>query len=150
MKKYLPFFIGLLLALPLSALAIIIVQPDFPDVDRKAWYRNAVYMAREKGWMSGYSNGNFGPGNPVLRHELPVILSNYDKNMEKMYAQLKGVLCYNKGNSLDELGVKVVDQAKYSEALSGFCGGQWPGPVGCRTPYDAKTGVYQSQFTVCP
>ncbi|PIR55123.1 hypothetical protein COU74_03000 [Candidatus Peregrinibacteria bacterium CG10_big_fil_rev_8_21_14_0_10_36_19] len=150
MKKHLSFAIGLLFALPLSALAYVIAQPDFPDVPRTEWYADAVYSAREKGWISGYANGNFGPQNPVLRSELPAILDRYDKNMEKMYSQLKGIICYNKGNSLDELGLKVTNEEKYSDALSGFCGGQWPGPVGCFTPYDEQTGEYQTEFTACP
>ena len=144
--------IGLALAVPLSVLASIIVEPDFPDVDGKAWYADGVYTARQAGWMSGYPDGNFGPGNSVLRGELATVLTQYDKNLEEMHDQLKTIICSNKGNSLDSLGLQIVDSEKYSKALKGFCGGQWPTKqvVGCLTPYNPKTGVYDTQFTRCP
>lgn len=149
MKKIGLILIGLLIAIPLSALAFVLM-PSFPDVDQNAWYAQYVNKSNLAGWMNGYSNGNFGPENAVLRGELAKIISNYDKNMEQMHDQLKDIICLNKGQSLNELGLKVADQNKYSQALKNFCGGQWPGQIGCSTPYDSQKGEYQTKFTVCP
>ena len=40
----------------------------FPDV-QKDWYAPYVCFAKEKGWVSGYPDGTFLPGNPVNRVE---------------------------------------------------------------------------------
>ena len=80
MKKYYWFGLGLLIALPLSALASIVL-PSFPDVAQDAWYANSVNQATLQGWMTGYENGNFGPQNPVLRSELATILSRSSRNL---------------------------------------------------------------------
>jgi len=150
MKKYLPFIIGLLFALPMSALAYIIAPPDFPDVDRDAWYADGVYHARQAGWVNGYENGNFDPENPVLRAELANILVRYNETVEKMHNDLQNILCLNKGNSLDSLGLQVTDEDKYTQAMESFCGGHWPPYAGCTIPYDSQTGEYQKEFEVCP
>lgn len=151
MKKYLSFGIGLILALPISILAYVEALPDFPDVKRNISYASDVYMARDTGWMTGDKDGKFRPKKSVKRAELATALANYDRNMKKVYEQLKSILCLNKGNSLNELGLKVVNEDRYAEALSGFCGGVWASdPVDCYTPYDAQTGEYQVDFIACP
>ncbi|PIZ70701.1 hypothetical protein COY07_06250 [Candidatus Peregrinibacteria bacterium CG_4_10_14_0_2_um_filter_43_11] len=43
---------------------------DFSDVNTGAWYAKYVSFAKTKGVVSGYGNGLFGPGNPVLRGEM--------------------------------------------------------------------------------
>ena len=150
MKKYLPFIIGLFFALPMSALASIIATPDFPDVDSDKWYADSVYHASQAGWINGYGNGNFGPENAVLRAELANILVRYDETLEKMHDDLQNILCLNKGNSLNSLGLQVTDEDKYSQAVESFCGGHWQPYVGCKIPYNAQIGEYQKELKICP
>ena len=49
----------------------------FSDVDDSAWYADAVIWAAEHGIVSGYGNGQFGPGNNIAREQLAVMLWRY-------------------------------------------------------------------------
>lgn len=43
--------------------------PDFPDVPTHHPYHDAVYDLADRGIVSGYSDGTFGPERPVLRQQ---------------------------------------------------------------------------------
>ena len=47
----------------------------FPDVKEGAWYYDAVKHCAQKGYISGYANGNFGPNDNLKRQDFVVILS---------------------------------------------------------------------------
>ena len=47
----------------------------FPDVASNDWYFNAVKFNAEKGYVTGYSNGTFGPSNNIQRQDFVLILS---------------------------------------------------------------------------
>jgi len=47
----------------------------YPDVSTSDWYFDAVEYCSEKGYMSGYSNGRFGPGDTLKRQDFVVILA---------------------------------------------------------------------------
>ena len=49
----------------------------FSDVAAGAWYADAVAWAEKNGIVSGYSDGAFGPGDPVTRAQTAVLLRNY-------------------------------------------------------------------------
>lgn len=49
----------------------------FPDVANSAYYADATRWASAGGIVSGYSNGNFGPNNPITRQQLAAILWRY-------------------------------------------------------------------------
>ena len=49
----------------------------FSDVAVGAWYTDAVIWAAEHGIVSGYGNGQFGPGNNITREQLAVMLWRY-------------------------------------------------------------------------
>ena len=71
----------------------------FGDVSGGQWYTSAVAWAAENGIVNGYSNGNFGPNDPITREQLAAILRNY--------AQYKGLDVTASG-----------DLAHYSDAAS--------------------------------
>lgn len=48
----------------------------FTDVAEGDWYYEAVRFVRERGLMNGYSDGQFGPNNPLSRAQLAQILFN--------------------------------------------------------------------------
>ncbi len=52
-------------------------NPAFRDVDRGAWYENAVSWAASQGIASGTGNGLFAPNAPITREQLAVMLYNY-------------------------------------------------------------------------
>ena len=47
----------------------------FPDVFSGDWYYNAVRFNVEKGYITGYSNGTFGPANNIQRQDFVLILA---------------------------------------------------------------------------
>ena len=51
----------------------------FGDVSGGQWYTSAVAWAAGNGIVNGYSNGNFGPNDPITREQLATILYRYTK-----------------------------------------------------------------------
>lgn len=49
----------------------------FADVETGKWYTDAVSWAAERGVMSGYGGGRFGPADPVTREQLAAVLWRY-------------------------------------------------------------------------
>ena len=50
---------------------------DFPDVPADSYYEEAVVWAAENGIVGGYTNGSFGPNDPVTREQMAAILFRY-------------------------------------------------------------------------
>ncbi|WP_091224984.1 S8 family serine peptidase [Paenibacillus sp. BC26] len=48
--------------------------PGFTDVTSKHWAYAAITKASGTGWVGGYPGGAFGPGKPITREEMAVIL----------------------------------------------------------------------------
>ena len=53
------------------------VAKSFPDVSSSAWYYNAVSRASGVGYITGYSDGRFGPADRLTRGQAAVILCRY-------------------------------------------------------------------------
>ena len=51
----------------------------FSDISSGKWYAGAVAWAASKKIVSGYSNGKFGPDDPVTRQQMAAILYQYAK-----------------------------------------------------------------------
>lgn len=56
---------------------------DFPDVEADSWYTQAVRWCVEQGIVTGYDNGNFGPGDTITREQLALMVYRF--------AQAKGL-----------------------------------------------------------
>ena len=52
-------------------------EGKFPDVPAGQWYYDAVRWAANKGVVSGYGDGRFGPDDKVTIEQVAVILHNY-------------------------------------------------------------------------
>jgi hypothetical protein len=57
------------LAYMLTITATVVAAPAFPDVPSGSAYYTAVTYLAQKGVVSGYSSGNFGPGDSVTRQQ---------------------------------------------------------------------------------
>lgn len=55
----------------------VYVPNTFGDVIADQWYCNAVRWGNEKGVVTGYGDGNFGPSDKVTLEQVAVILWNY-------------------------------------------------------------------------
>ncbi len=49
--------------------------PSFPDVKKTDWFYAPVQYCAEKGYIKGYSNGNFGPADALTRQDFVIILA---------------------------------------------------------------------------
>lgn len=49
----------------------------FSDVPSGTWYSEAVAWANDLGLVTGYGDGTFGPGDPITREQMAVILQRY-------------------------------------------------------------------------
>ena len=67
--------------------------PRFHDVVAGLWYTDAILWASRQGVVTGYSNGNFGPGDYINREQMAVMMYRY--------AQQKG---YNTSTQTDISG----------------------------------------------
>lgn len=51
----------------------------FPDVADNQWFTEAVEWCAANGIVTGYANGNFGPGDNITREQLAAMLQRYAK-----------------------------------------------------------------------
>ena len=51
---------------------------NFPDVKEGDWFYGAVEYCAEKGYITGYNNGYFGPGDIIKRQDFVLIFSRID------------------------------------------------------------------------
>ena len=142
----------------------------FPDVASGDWYFNAVKFNAEKGYITGYSNGTFGPSNNIQRQDFVLILariagadlSTYDGQnggfsdvqagayyaSAVAWAKDKGIVT---GYSADNFGVGTyITREQISLILCRYLGGEASGdvdtiinayPDGGNTSPWAKAGV---------
>ena len=54
-------------------------KSQFMDVGNAKWYAEAVKWAADKGLVSGYGNGKFGPENAVTREQMLAIMYKYSE-----------------------------------------------------------------------
>ena len=59
----------------LSPLFALHHKTIFPDTSYEAWYYPAVKSVAQKGYITGYSDGSFGPVNNIQRQDFVVILA---------------------------------------------------------------------------
>lgn len=48
----------------------------FPDVPESHWAYEAIAAVQQKGWISGYSNGNFGPDDSLQRCQIVRVMNS--------------------------------------------------------------------------
>jgi hypothetical protein len=81
MKKTI-FLVAMVTAIISSAFTVFAMEGlKFPDVDDNAYYADSVYKMQERGVVSGYENGNFGPNDSVTRGQVATMLDRYDQSL---------------------------------------------------------------------
>lgn len=58
--------------------AVAIAQSVFPDVDENNVHKEGIDWAAERGIVKGFTNGNFGPFDPILRGQAATMFKRYD------------------------------------------------------------------------
>jgi hypothetical protein len=78
MKKLYLLIIGILIGMSSTAFAAYSI---FPDVQPGSYYYDAVQSVANKGLVTGYGNGYFGPNDNLTRAQIAVIMERYDEHM---------------------------------------------------------------------
>lgn len=91
---------------------------SFDDVEKSAWYYDAVMWAAEKDIVSGYGNGKFAPNEYISREQMAVMLNNYIKykgyNLEE-----KDVQAFNDEKALSSWAKDSVSKMQKYGLISG-------------------------------
>ena len=63
----------------MSGKPVVNYYMTYSDVTENVWYSEAVRWATSEGIASGYGNGNFGPGDPITREQMAVMIYHYEQ-----------------------------------------------------------------------
>ena len=94
----------------------------FPDVSSSDWFATAASWASAKGFMSGYSNGSFGPNDAITREQLAAILYRYAQAKGYDVSSLAEISTFTDGASTSDWAETAVRWAVASGLLSGKTG----------------------------
>ncbi len=95
---------------------------SFPDVPATEWYAASAAWASSKGFMSGYSNGNFGPNDPITREQLATILHRYATVKSYDTTPSADISTFSDGAATSDWSAQAVRWAVGSGLLSGKTG----------------------------
>lgn len=65
-------------------------ETDFQDIPANFWGRDAISLAQEKGWVSGYSDGTFRPNQTITRAEAATVLIAFFRRSPDLQAIERG------------------------------------------------------------
>ena len=101
---------------------------NFSDVAGEAWYAEAVRWAASQGIAGGYSNGTFGPNNPITREQLAVMLWRYSGSPDATSKELH----FNDEAEISGFALEALRWAVENGILNGYGDGRL-GPQGQAT-----------------
>ncbi len=80
--KFLMKAVALVSLLATTAVLSFAAGRTFPDVDQNAYYADAISKVADKGLITGYKDGKFGPNDPVTRGQMAVIMDRFESYMK--------------------------------------------------------------------
>jgi len=94
--------------------------PKFSDVKNSSkYYYKAVKWATDKGIVSGYDNGKFGPDDNIQRQQLAVILNKYAKYKGKKVTQINDLKEFSDSNLISKYALTQMKWAVGAGVISG-------------------------------
>lgn len=91
----------------------------FNDVDNGKWYAEGIAWAAEKGIITGYGNGKFGPDDNITREQLAVMLWRYAGSP----AAGGGKLSFTDAGKVSSWALDAMDWATEKDVIHGKGGG---------------------------
>lgn len=95
---------------------------NFPDIASSDWFANAAGWAAEQGYIGGYSNGKFGPNDPITREQLAAILYRYAQANGFTVGTLADLSAFADGSAASDWAEEAVRWAVGAGLLSGKSG----------------------------
>ena len=117
-------------------------ESKFLDVqDPSQYYYTAIKWAGNKGIISGYNNGKFGPNDPITREQLAVILSKYCR-LEGKYKETTADLSkFSDGLKVSSFAKDAMEWAVGSGVITGSNGKL--NPKGTATRAEVASMLYK-------
>lgn len=109
----------------------------FKDVDQKAWYAPYVAWATQNNIVQGYTDGNFGPDDPVTREQMCELIRRY-----AVYANIP--LKYTERAIAFTDASKISDYAKAAVSIFEQAGVALPRPN--KTDFDPKENAMRKEI----
>lgn len=114
----------------------------FTDVDRHAWYANAINWAASIGLVEGYGDGTFGPNDPLTREQMAAVLYRYAAYKGYDTAISGNLNQFNDGWKCSAWATDNVRWAVKNRILNGMGNGQLV-PQGAATRAEVATMLMQ-------
>ena len=92
---------------------------DFSDVAGDGWYTEAIRWAASQGIVGGYSDGTFGPDDPITREQLALMFWRYAGS-----PPASGELAFSDGDEISAFALDAMRWASGNGILSGNGGGR--------------------------
>ena len=105
---------------------------SFPDVAGGAWYSEAVAWASNRGIITGYDTGLFGPNDNVTREQLVTMLYRYQKAMEGSVSQKGDLSTFRDDDEISAYALDAMTWAVGAGVIQGRPGNQ-VAPTGLTT-----------------
>ena len=114
----------------------------FTDVQNSnEWYYVAIKWAAKNNIVSGYSNGNFGPNDPITREQLAVILNQYCKYKGKYKTAKADYSKFSDSNKISDFAKWGMNWAVGTGVINGANGKL--NPKGTATRAETASMIYK-------
>lgn len=111
----------------------------FQDVYEGTWYTDAVLWASSKGVVTGYSNGNFGPGDQINREQMATMMYRYAESKGYDVGQKSDISGFNDASSVSDFAKEAMEWAYGTGIITGKYGETMLDPKGNATRAECAT-----------
>ena len=116
----------------------------FPDVTVDSWYDEAVAWAADRGVVTGYDNGNFGPEDAVTREQMVTMFRRFWAYQENSGGQTDGLSAYVDADQISQYAVDAMEWAVGMGLINGRSSQLLaPAAQACRAELCALLNRYQ-------
>lgn len=97
---------------------------SFPDVETGSWYTDGVCWAQENGVVNGYTDGRFGPNDPVTREQMVAILYRYAQFKGYAWNAPAGLDAFTDADRVSPYAAEAMSWAVANGLIQGVGGGR--------------------------
>ena len=91
----------------------------FKDIADNVWYTDAILWASEKGVVTGYSNGNFGPADKINREQMAVMMYRYAQAQGYDTSMKADISQYQDAANVSDFAQEAMEWAVGNEIITG-------------------------------
>lgn len=118
----------------------------YDDVDSNSWYSSAIFQVTNRGYMSGYGKGKFGPNDSVTREQLALCLYNFSG--EEYIGDYKEVESFNDHSKISNWALKSMSWAVNKGIISGSYNNLNPGGYATRAEVAVMLKKYSESSNI--